>query len=74
MKKDTVNKKPYRIVVDVQKKGVTPKPAYYGKRHLLLHILRKMYRLDPVNTQVAVVYLVKQSLSILVMVVATPVP
>ena len=42
--------------------------------HLLLHILRKMYRLDPVNTQVAVVYLVKQSLSTLVMVVATPVP
>ena len=32
LKKDTVNKKPYRIVVDVQKKGVTPKPAYYGKR------------------------------------------
>ena len=32
LKKDTVNKKPYRIVVDVQKKGVVAKPAYYGKR------------------------------------------
>ena len=32
LKKDTVNQKPYRIVVDVQKKGVVAKPAYYGKR------------------------------------------
>ena len=32
LKKDTVTKKPYRIVVDVQKKGVALKPAYYGKR------------------------------------------
>ena len=31
-KKDTVNQKPYRIVVDVQKKVWYPKPAYYGKR------------------------------------------
>ena len=32
LKKDTVNKKPYRIVVDVQKKGAVAKPAYYGKK------------------------------------------
>ena len=32
LKKDTVNKKPYRIVVDVQKKGIASKPAYYGKK------------------------------------------
>lgn len=33
LKKDTVNKKPYRIVVDLQKKGVGPKTTYYGKNH-----------------------------------------
>ncbi len=32
LKKDTVNQKPYRIVVDVQKKGVAPKPINYGKK------------------------------------------
>ena len=32
LKKDTVNQKPYRIVVDVQKKGVAPKPVNYGKK------------------------------------------
>lgn len=32
LKKDTVNQKPYRIVVDVQKKGVAPKPQTYGKK------------------------------------------
>ena len=32
LKKDTVNKKPYRIVVDVQKKDAVAKPAYYGKK------------------------------------------
>lgn len=32
LKKDTVNKKPYRIVVDVQKKGVDLKPKNYGKK------------------------------------------
>ena len=32
LKKDTVNQKPYRIVVDVQKKGVNPKPINYGKK------------------------------------------
>ncbi|WP_251422936.1 N-acetylmuramoyl-L-alanine amidase family protein [Veillonella agrestimuris] len=32
LKKDTVNKKPYRIVVDLQKKGVAPKQVNYGKK------------------------------------------
>lgn len=32
LKKDTVNKKPYRIVIDVQKQGVTPKSEYYGSK------------------------------------------
>ena len=31
LKKDTVKKKPYRIVIDLQKKGVAPKTNYYGK-------------------------------------------
>lgn len=32
LKKDTVNNKPYRMVVDIQKKGVTPRDNYYGKK------------------------------------------
>lgn len=32
LKKDIVNNKPYRIVVDIQKKGVAPKSTYYGKK------------------------------------------
>lgn len=32
LKKDTVNKKPYRLVIDVQKKGVTPRSKYYGSK------------------------------------------
>ncbi len=31
LKKDTINNKPYRIVVDIQKKGVSPRTNYYGK-------------------------------------------
>lgn len=36
LKKDTVNKKPYRIVVDLQKKGVAPKTNYYGAKPVAL--------------------------------------
>ena len=32
LKKDTVNNKPYRIVMDVQKQGVAPKSNYYGSK------------------------------------------
>ena len=32
LKKDTVNNKPYRMVVDIQKKGVAPRENYYGKK------------------------------------------
>ena len=32
LKKDTVNNKPYRMVVDIQKKGVAPRDNYYGKK------------------------------------------
>lgn len=32
LKKDTVNNKPYRMVVDIQKKGVSPRDNYYGKK------------------------------------------
>lgn len=32
LKKDTVNNKPYRMVVDIQKKGVTLRDNYYGKK------------------------------------------
>ncbi len=32
LKKDTVNNKPYRMVVDIQEKGVAPRDNYYGKR------------------------------------------
>lgn len=32
LKKDTVNNKPYRMVVDIQKKGVAPRDTYYGKK------------------------------------------
>lgn len=32
LKKDTVNNKPYRMVVDIQKKGVSPRDTYYGKK------------------------------------------
>lgn len=32
LKKDTANKKPYRIVVDLQKQGVSAKANYYGKK------------------------------------------
>ena len=32
LKKDTVNNKPYRMVVDIQKKGVVPRDNYYGKK------------------------------------------
>ena len=32
LKKDTVNHKPYRMVVDIQKKGVAPRENYYGKK------------------------------------------
>ena len=34
LKKDTVNNKPYRMVVDIQKKGVAPRENYYGKKPL----------------------------------------
>ena len=32
LKKDTVNNKPYRMVVDIQKKGVAPRDNYYGNK------------------------------------------
>ena len=32
LKKDTVNNKLYRMVVDIQKKGVAPRENYYGKK------------------------------------------
>ena len=32
LKKDTVNNKPYRMVVDIQKKGVALRENYYGKK------------------------------------------
>lgn len=31
LKKDLVNNKPYRMVIDIQKKGVAPRENYYGK-------------------------------------------
>lgn len=31
LKKDTVNNKPYRMVIDIQQKGVAPREHYYGK-------------------------------------------
>ena len=62
LKKDTVNKKPYRIVVDVQKKGAVAKPAYYGKKPSQSAHPAKMYLQDLVNTLLVAVYLAKQLL------------
>ena len=36
LKKDTVNNKPYRMVVDIQQKGVAPRENYYGKKPVVV--------------------------------------
>ena len=36
LKKDIVNNKPYRMVVDIQQKGVAPRENYYGKKPVVV--------------------------------------
>lgn len=48
LKKDTVNQKPYRIVVDVQKKGVAPNLSIMVRNHPQLQ--RQQVAKGPVYT------------------------